>query len=66
MRKTNHAKRAMRKIAKANPNVDERVVAESMDFVDFVRRIGGKHTFGILPSSESTLKLKPPTLHMFD
>jgi hypothetical protein len=66
MKKGTDGKRALRKLAKSNPAIDERVVIESMELVAFARRFHhkGTHRFGILPSSESSLKVKPPILHV--
>lgn len=61
----NDRKRLVRKIAKSNAGVDERIVMESIELVNFSRRFhhkGGRR-FGILPSSEASLKIKPPILH---
>ena len=66
MKKRKRAARPfVRQIARTNALVDERVVLESIDFVSFARKFGGKsERYGILPSSESKLKIKPPALHM--
>jgi hypothetical protein len=58
------AKNVVRQIAKSNAHVGQRVVLESIDFVNFARKLGSNsERFGILPSSESTLKIKAPILH---
>jgi hypothetical protein len=63
----NSAQAQLRKIAKSNPEVDARIVSESISLVSYLRSIGLKGSgFNILRSSESNLKLKPPILHEID
>jgi len=53
----------LRRITKLNPQVDKKVVEESLAFVDFARSIGIKgRGYDILRSSESRLKVKAPIL----
>lgn len=53
----------LRRIEKQNPQVDKKVVEESLAFVDFARSIGLKgRGYDILRSSESRLKAKAPIL----
>jgi len=61
------AKDLVRQIAKSNTHVDERIVLQSIEYVNFAKRLGGKSgRFGILRSSESSLKIKSPALHMMN
>jgi hypothetical protein len=54
---------ALHRIAKLNPQVDQKTVEESLALVDFIRSIGFKgRTYDILGSSESRLTVKPPIL----
>jgi hypothetical protein len=66
--KTNKSTREeLRRIVKSNPQVDARIVSESINLVSYLRSIGFKSSgFNILRSSESNLKLKPPILHDID
>ena len=51
-------------IAKSNPNVDEKVVAESVELISYLRKIGIKpRGFNLLRSSESRLKMRPQTVY---
>ena len=53
----------MQRIAKMNPQVDKKIVEESLAFVDFARGIGFKaRGYNILRSSESHLKIGAPIL----
>lgn len=53
-----------RKIAKTNPDVDPNILRQSIEFVDYIRKVGAKGKgFNILRSSEARLKVHPPTLH---
>jgi hypothetical protein len=53
----------LRRIARLNPQVDKKIVEESLAFVEFARSIGLKgHSYNILRSSESYLKGKSPLL----
>lgn len=57
----------LRRIVKSNPQVDARIVSESIDLVSYLRSIGFRGSgFNILRSFESNLKLKPPILHDID
>jgi hypothetical protein len=57
----------LRRIVKSNPQVDARIVSESINLVSYLRSIGFKgNGFNILQSSESSVKLKPPILHDID
>jgi hypothetical protein len=48
----------LRRIAKANPQVDEKMAEEAIAFVEFARSIGFKgRGYDLLRSSESRLKL---------
>ncbi|GAC1662184.1 MAG: hypothetical protein NVS9B4_15530 [Candidatus Acidiferrum sp.] len=54
----------VREIAKKNNLVDEKVVSESLELIDYLRRVGVKpRGFNILRSSESRLKIKPPAVY---
>ncbi len=54
----------VRTIAKKNPHVDQKVVAESLELIGYLRNIGVKtRGFNILRSSESRLKIKGPVVH---
>ena len=56
----------LRQLAKTNPQVDSKVVEQSIELVDFVRRLGFKgRGYNILGSSESSIKVKPPVLSKF-
>jgi hypothetical protein len=53
----------LRRIAKTNPQVDKKMVEESLAFVEFARSIGLKgRGYDLLRSSESRLKAKSPIL----
>ena len=58
-----HTAAALHRIAKLNPQVDKKIVEESLALIDFIRGIGFKgRTYDILGSSESRLTVKPPIL----
>ena len=51
-------------IAKSNPQVDQKVVGDSLEIIDYLRKVGIKaRGFNILRSSESRLKIKGPIVH---
>lgn len=51
-------------IAKNNPQVDEKVVLDSIELITYLRRMGIQPKgFNLLPSSESRLKFRPPAVH---
>lgn len=53
----------LRRIVKSNPQVDKKVVEDSLAFVEYARSIGLKgRGYDILRSSESRLKVKSPIL----
>lgn len=55
--------KALRRLAKQNPQVDKKIVEESLAFVEFARSIGIKgRGYDILRSSESRLKVQSPIL----
>jgi len=57
-------KRRVRAIAKQNPQVDEKIVGESLDLISYLRTVGiGARGFNLLRSSESRLKVKGPVVH---
>jgi hypothetical protein len=57
------AAETLRRIAKMNPQVDKKMVEESIAFVEFARSIGFKgRSYDLLRSSESRLKAKSPIL----
>ncbi len=62
-KKTNK-KTQVRTIAKGNPQVDEKVVGDSLEIIDYLRKVGIKaRGFNILRSSESRLRIKGPMVH---
>lgn len=64
MPRKNNKKNILRSIAKTNPGVDIAVLERSAELLSFMRSIGIKNKgFNTLSSYESSLKLKPPTLH---
>jgi hypothetical protein len=57
-------KRLIQPIAKANPKVDQKIVGDSLEIIDYLRKVGIKaRGFNILRSSESRLKIKGPAVH---
>jgi hypothetical protein len=63
MRKKRKRREALQRIAKLNPQVDKKIVEESLAFVDFTRDIGLKgRGYNLLRSSESKLEIKYPIL----
>jgi hypothetical protein len=61
--KRKHTAATLQRIAKSNPQVDKKMVEESIAFVEFARSIGLKSRgYDILRSSESRLKVKSPIL----
>jgi hypothetical protein len=51
-------------IEKANPKVDQKIVSDSLEIIDYLRKVGIKaRGFNILRSSESRLKVKEPVVH---
>jgi hypothetical protein len=51
-------------IAKTNPEVDQKIVGDSLEIIDYLRKVGIKaRGFNILRSSESRLKIKGPVVH---
>jgi len=56
----------LQRIAKSNPQIDKKLVEESMALVEFMRKMGLEgRGYNILGTSESRLKLKPPVLFKF-
>jgi hypothetical protein len=54
---------ALHRIAKLNPQVDRKMVEDSLALVEYVRDMGFKgRTYDLLGSSESHLTVKPPIL----
>ncbi len=54
----------VRMIAKRNSQVDQKVVGDSLEIIDYLRRSGVKaRGFNILRSSESRLPIKSPIVH---
>lgn len=57
-------KRKVREIAKKNPQVDEKVVAEALELIGHLRRNGVKpRGFNILRISDSKLKVRTPAVY---
>jgi len=57
-------KTQVRTIARGNSKVDQKVVADSLEIIDYLRKVGVKaRGFNILRSSESRLKIKDPVVH---
>ena len=57
-------KQRVRAIAKKNPQVDQKIVGESLDLITYLRKVGIKaRGFNLLRSSESRLKVKGPVVH---
>jgi len=51
-------------IANTNPGVDQKIVGDSLEIINYLRKVGIKaRGFNILRSSESRLKLKGPVVH---
>ena len=64
MAKKNKKVEKVKELAKNNPGIDEKVVTESLELIGYLRRIGVKpRGFNLLGSSESRLKIKPPTVY---
>jgi hypothetical protein len=64
MPKRKNKRAEIRRIAKANPQVDPQVLGESIELIDYLRKIGIKSAgFNILRSSESRLKIKRDAVH---
>jgi hypothetical protein len=62
--KKDDRKRQVRTITKGNSQVDEKVVGDSLEIIDYLRKVGIKaRGFNILRSSESRLKIKGPMVH---
>jgi hypothetical protein len=62
--KTKSKKQRVRAIAKRNPQVDEKIVGESLELITYLRKVGIKaRGFNLLRSSESRLKVKGPVVH---
>ncbi len=54
----------VRTIAKSNSQVNQKVVGDSLEIIDYLRKVGIKaRGFNILRSSESRLKIKGPMVH---
>lgn len=64
MPKKKSKKQRVRAIAKRNPQVDQKIVGESLDLISYLRKVGIKaRGFNLLRSSESRLKVKGPVVH---
>jgi len=64
MAKRNKKAAQVKEIAKNNPGVDEKVVAESLELIGYLRKVGVKpRGFNLLGNSESRLKIKPPMVY---
>lgn len=51
-------------IAKGNAQVNQKIVEDSLEIIDYLRKVGIKaRGFNILRSSESRLKIKDPIVH---
>lgn len=62
--KNKSKKQRVREIAKKNPQVNEKIVGESLELVSYLRKVGIKaRGFNLLRSSESRLKVKGPVVH---
>jgi len=57
-------KERVRIIVKSNAQVDRKVVEDSLEIINYLRKVGIKaRGFNILRSSESRLKIKDPVVH---
>jgi hypothetical protein len=64
MKRKTEKKDRLKKVLKNNPQVDEQIVADSLEIISNLRRVGIKaRGFNILRSSESRLKVKNPLVH---
>lgn len=63
-KKTDTKRERVKAIAKNNPLIDEKVVLDSIELINYLRRMGIQPKgFNLLPSSESRLKFRPPAVH---
>jgi hypothetical protein len=57
-------KTQVRTITKGNSQVDQKLVGDSLEIIDYLRKVGIKaRGFNILRSSESRLRIKGPMVH---
>ena len=63
-KKKKSKKQSLRAIAKTNPQVNEKIVTESLELIGYLRKVGIKaRGYNLLRSSESRLKVKGPAVY---